>query len=270
MKLCRADKLLLAGGASLLGWAGLSVAGMVSGASLAVPATAFGALLADGLFRPASSMLYPTLTHGPREGHQICLSFDDGPDERITPAVLDLLAQHGARASFFVIGQHLQQHPAIARRIVAEGHELGNHSFTHSRLQNFYVAARQWQEIERCSALIQHLTGSDQEPLYRPPIGLKSPPLARAAQARQLNVVAWSLHSRDTRLADPQKIAERVLRKVRAGDIVLLHDGHDLPARDRPRLLQALPLILQGLAERGLHSVTASELLAARLQQASA
>src|SRR5690606_6823118 len=101
------------------------MAGMVGGASVVVPVAAVGALLADGIFRPSSSLLYPTLTHGSRDGQHICLSFDDGPDPSVTPGVLDLLAQHGARASFFAIGRQLQQQRALAQRLVAEGHELG-------------------------------------------------------------------------------------------------------------------------------------------------
>lgn len=230
--------------------------------SVGIPAALLLALLADGIARPSSSLLYPTVSHGSRTGHRVALTFDDGPDPDVTPLVLDVLAQHGARATFFTIGRALQAQPLLARRIAAERHELGNHSWAHSRWQNFFGALRQQREIERGAQAIAALTGNAQ-PLYRPPIGLKSPPLARAARQLQLTVVAWSLHSQDTRSDDPQRIAQRVLEKIRPGDIVLMHDGHDLPGRHRPACAQALPQILQGLRDKGLQCVTVSELLRA-------
>lgn len=236
--------------------------------SLGIPALLFLALLTDGIMRPASNLLYPTVSHGERARRCVALSFDDGPDPQVTPLVLDALKQFGARATFFTIGRALQAQPLLAARICAEQHELGNHSWEHSRWQNFWSAQRQQAEIERGAKAITALTGDSASPLYRPPIGLKSPPLARAARRLNLTLVAWSLHSRDTRERDPQRIAQRVLKKIRPGDIVLMHDGHDLPGQHRPACAQALPQILQGLRERGLQCVTVSELLRTREQHA--
>ncbi|MBS1104840.1 MAG: putative xylanase/chitin deacetylase [Deltaproteobacteria bacterium] len=256
--LSRANLLVLAYGAATAG--AIGTVGF-SALSLGLPTGLFFALLADGIARPGSSVFYPTVTHGPRDGERVALSFDDGPDPEVTPAVLDALAKHGAHATFFTIGQLLVAHPQLARRIVVEGHELGNHSWRHSRWQNFFGAGEQAREIERGAQAIAGVTGSQVKPLYRPPIGLKSPPLARAAYQQQLTLVAWSLHSRDTRTADPKRIAQRVLQRIRPGDIVLMHDGHDLPGRHRPACAQATPLILQGLSEKGLQCVSVSELL---------
>ncbi len=256
--LSRANILVLAYGAATA-----SAVGAVgfSALSFGLPAGLFFALLADGIARPGSNVFYPTVTHGPRESRRVALSFDDGPDPEVTPAVLVALSKHSARATFFTIGQSLEAHPQLARRIVAEGHEIGNHSWRHSRWQNFFGAGEQAREIERGAQAIAVVTGSQAKPLYRPPIGLKSPPLARAAYQQHLTLVAWSLHSRDTRTADPERIAQRVLQRIRPGDIVLMHDGHDLPGQHRPACAQATPLILQGLREKGLQCVTVSELL---------
>ena len=245
------------------GAAGASAVGAFGGSALSVgiPAALFVALCADGIARPASSLAYPTVTHGARDGRRVALTFDDGPDPEVTPMVLDALAKHDTRATFFAIGQSLAAHPTIARDIAAAGHELGNHSWRHSRLQSFLAVDEQEREIARGARAIAAVTGKQSAPLYRAPLGLKSPPLARAASRMRLTVVAWSLHSHDTRISDPDGIAWRVLSRIQPGDIVLMHDGHDLPGRHRFGAAQALPKILGGLRERGLQAVTVSELL---------
>ena len=219
-------------------------------------------VLADGVFRPASSVFYPTIVHGPRQATRIALTFDDGPDPQSTPAILDCLAEFGAKATFFVIGRYLERHQDLARRMVAEGHELGNHSWAHLPWQNFYSKRAHLADIERTTDLIRTVTGTSREPLYRPPVGLKSPELARAALARQLQVIAWSVHSRDTFGQRWQSVARRVLNRVRGGDIVLLHDGHAAEGRHRSNAVNALPLIMCGLQAHALQAVTVSELLA--------
>ena len=123
------------------------------------------------------------------------------------------------------------------------------------------MPSEQLAEIERGERAIAAVTGSGAAPLYRAPHGVKSPPFVMAAHAKQLTMVAWSLHSRDTFFANPARIAARVLRRVRPGDIVVMHDGHDRPGRHRSGCARAVPLILAGLRERGLECVTVSELL---------
>lgn len=220
------------------------------------------ALITDSIARPASGLFYPTITHGPRDSHRVALSFDDGPDPDITPQVLDALADNSARATFFVIGQSLERHPGLARRMVDEGHVLGNHSWQHSRMQNFRFRTWQREELDRAERAIERVSGVDRARLYRPPMGLKIGELCRELWRRRLVVVAWSLHSHDTRLTNPEDIAKRVLSGVRGGDIILLHDGHDLAGRHRPHCVEAVTLILQGLEKKGLECVTIPELLA--------
>jgi peptidoglycan-N-acetylglucosamine deacetylase len=256
VSLCRADKVLLAGGAAVLGSSAL-----LTVAPLAVASAAFLMVLTDGIFRPSSSVLYPTISHGPRDRPRVALTFDDGPDPQVTPSILETLAGSGARATFFAIGRHLENHREIAARALREGHELGNHSWMHSYFQNFYRTGRQRSDVDRSTRLIQELSGSTAQPLYRSPVGLKSPAIARVAHARKLTVVAWSLHSRDTFTRDHEATAARVLSRIMPGDIVLMHDGHERDGKHRGVAAAALPRILGGLRERGLSCVTVSELL---------
>lgn len=232
--------------------------------TIGLPALIFVVFLSDGIARPSSPWLMPVVSHGPRDSNNVALSFDDGPDPEVTPEILDLLKQHKAKATFFVIGRHLQQYPELGRRIVEEGHELGNHSWTHARTLNFRGAKHQQTEIERCNALIQSIAGQKTLPLYRPPVGLKNPPLAAVVKRMGLDkVIAWSLHSKDTRSDDPDKIAGRVLSQVTAGDILLFHDGHDLDGRGRPATPRALDKVLRGLRDKKLAATSVSGLLSA-------
>ena len=267
MNLCRADRFLLASGAAVLGSAVVFGPGALS---IGLPLGAHALLMMDGIFRPASPILYPTLVRGRTDQPQVSLTFDDGPDPEITPRLLDMLAEHEARATFFVIGRQLEKSLALGERMLAAGHELGNHSWQHSRLQNFYSTAGHGAEIDRCAQLIKSVTRCEREPLYRPPVGLKSPAMARAAYQRKLTAVAWSIHSRDTILRDANTIVASILRRIRPGDIVLLHDGHDLEQRHRPIILQIVPLLLLGLRQLGLRSVPVSELSADTLPAARA
>lgn len=224
-----------------------------------IAALALLALTVDGIVRPSSSLFYPTLSRGASGTKRVALSFDDGPDPQVTPAVLDTLARHGARATFFVIGLALEAQPELARRMVKEGHTIGNHSWQHSPWQNFRGARWHEEELARGERAVAAFTGGPV--LYRPPIGLKSPELGRAVWARGLTLVAWSLHARDTWVHDPERIARRVLARVREGDVVLLHDGHHAPGMHRRACAEAVRLILEGLKERGLECVTVPELL---------
>jgi peptidoglycan/xylan/chitin deacetylase (PgdA/CDA1 family) len=221
------------------------------------------ALVADGIARPQSSLFFPTITHGPRALKQVALTFDDGPDSVLTPRVLVELREHGARATFFVVGSALAARPDLGARMVAEGHALGNHSWQHSRLQNFHFRAWQSAEIERCETAIDAVAGQDRVKLYRPPVGLKIGALAGALWPRPFALVAWSLHSHDTRGLSTREVAERVLKRVRGGDIVLLHDGYAGGGPQRAECGETLRLVLAGLDEKGLECVTVPELLSA-------
>ena len=129
-------------------------------------------------------------------------------------------------------------------------------------MRHAYPVQSQLIEMERAEALIRSITGHTGLSVYRPPVGLKSPNFARAAHRISLNVIAWSVHSRDTLDQNGPRIARRILSRIRGGDIVLLHDGHQRPGARRTSALEALPFVLDGLKERNLEAVTVSELLA--------
>jgi peptidoglycan/xylan/chitin deacetylase (PgdA/CDA1 family) len=183
------------------------------------------------------------------------LTFDDGPHPQGTPAVLDALAAAGARATFFVVGEQLRAHPAVAREIVAAGHRLAVHGDLH-RCTSVRTSRALRGDLDRCSALVEELTGTSTTS-YRPPFGVFSPVALAEARRRGWTPLLWSAWGRDWNAsATAASIAARAMRKTRAGDVVLLHDAdHYSVAGSWRRTALALPRILDALAERDLRAV---------------
>ncbi len=185
----------------------------------------------------------------------IALTFDDGPWQTTTPEILDILKQNQIKATFFWVGQALQANPDIAKRVVAEGHAIGNHTWHHWYRRMDETTAKS--EIERTSDLIYKTTGVKTQ-LFRPPGGVLNNGLAAYAKSQKYAVVMWSLTSADTDpRAKPEVFVKNVVKGAKSGYIVLMHDG----GGDRRRTVQALPQIISGLKQQGYKFVTVPELL---------
>ena len=229
--------------------------------------TAFGVLFWYVVAAPASQVLGRTLVcgrpsealrqGGAADSGKIALTFDDGPGEA-TPLVLDMLKQAGIRATFFLCGENVERYPETARRIAEEGHEIGNHTYSHPRLLWRSPGKIAW-EIERAQKIIAHRTGR-KPALFRPPYGLRWFGLFQILARNQLTAVMWSVNSFDWKLPVEQ-IVRRVLRGVQPGAIVLFHDG--VPPRqsgNRKATVAALGEVLRELGGR-YRFVKVSELL---------
>jgi peptidoglycan/xylan/chitin deacetylase (PgdA/CDA1 family) len=176
------------------------------------------------------------MTRGKRQGTTRYLTFDDGPDPKYTPQLLDLLAKLGIRASFFVIGDKVEKHPAIVRRIVAEGHMLGNHSYSHWSFKPMSLR-QQLAEINRTDALLREF---DPRPHHRTrtPRGDLAPSLLLYFAAHRRSFVYWSYDSMDYQDAPQETLVQRLLDSPpQPGDIVLMHD-------DNTRSIGALEIVL--------------------------
>lgn len=191
-----------------------------------------------------------------RDPSAVALTFDDGPDPASTPALLDLLKARGVRATFFVVGERVRAHPELARRCIAEGHELGNHSESHSPWLNFRLRRGMQRELAACQDAIERATGRRAR-AYRPPVGLRNPAVHPACAALDLCVIGWQVRGLDKTGRAPDDIVRRVLSRVRPGGIVLLHDGGQ-PAE---RVSSIAGGIIDGLQARGLCAVPVQELL---------
>lgn len=162
-------------------------------------------------------------TVGPTDERALYLTFDDGPHAEHTAPLLDLLAAHGAKASFFLIGQQIELHPELVRRIVDEGHTVGNHSYSHPRFETLSLD-QQFAEIERTDALLAAIDGQPRHG-FRPPRGVLSlPMLARCVRERR-KILYWSYDSLDySRRPVPELLQAIEGSPVRAGEIILMHD----------------------------------------------
>lgn len=179
---------------------------------------------------PTSQLYGRTLTHG-SDPNQMALTFDDGPNDPHTMHLLDVLAKHNAKATFFLIGKYVRQRPDIARAVLAAGHEIGNHTDSHPNLV-LVSAARLRQELESCNKSLEDALGK-RVTLFRPPFGGRRPNVLRTARRMGLSPVMWSVTGYDWSAKSADKIMEMVSRQVDSrrnaqGEIVLLHDGGHL------------------------------------------
>lgn len=207
---------------------------------------------------PVRLALAPGLSGVGVAGH-VAVTFDDGPDPASTPQFLDVLAEHDVRATFFVLGTQLAQHPELGREALARGHELGVHGWTH-RCHLARSARDLHADLGRSTAYVEDLTGVRPR-FWRPPYGIATGPGLWTAHRLGLRPVLWTAWGKDwTADATASSVSARVLRTVRGGGTVLLHDADTTSAPESWRAtLAALPTILRGLSERGWQAGTLSE-----------
>lgn len=229
--------------------------------TLGVIASDQAALALAGLW-PRSHLLGLNWTRLPAAAVQrgeIALTFDDGPDPEVTPRVLEILDRHGAKATFFCIGERASRHPDLCREIRERGHAVENHSFRHA----YGFAASGWTGFYRELTLAQDAltkVTAVRPRFFRAPFGLRNPLLDPVLARLGLHLVSWTRRGFDTRDSNPAAVARKVLRGLKAGDILLLHDGNAARTSDGvPVVLRALPILLETIAAQGLRPVTLAE-----------
>lgn len=216
------------------------------------------ALMAYAVRGPSSSLLGPSVYHGVRNRKAVALTFDDGPSEG-TPEILEILAEHDIRATFFTCGANVRRLPAIVREMIARGHEIGNHTDTHPNLC-FSSAGTIRGEFARAQAVIEDVAGVAPR-LMRPPFGVRWFGFRKAQHDLQLLGVMWTVIGKDWKLDGPA-VAARLLRGARNGAILCLHDGRELrPGPDIRSTAEALRRAIPELLERGYRFETVSEIL---------
>ncbi len=193
---------------------------------------------------------------GSIQDKKIALTFDDGPEEKWTPQILDILKQKNVKATFFVIGKQVQKYPEMLRQIDSEGHIVGDHTLDHVDLTK--LGAQQVDnEIESCASIIHETIGKTPK-FVRPPFGFHNPVVDNAIYSKNRIIVLWSLDTEDWTGLDAAAVKARIIPKMQNGFIILQHDG------ENPKLtgsIQALPDIIDNLRAQGYTFVTVSELL---------
>jgi peptidoglycan/xylan/chitin deacetylase (PgdA/CDA1 family) len=205
-----------------------------------------------------SQWLGSTYWRGRIDTNAVALTFDDGPSPD-TERILDVLGAQEASATFFMVGREVESFPGIAQRVLAEGHEVGNHSYSHPSYL-FQRAAETRAQIRRTQSVIAETIGVTPQ-MARPPYGVRTPAYFSAARALNLQTVQWDVAGFDWKRITPRQIADNVLRKARPGSIILLHDGDSEGRNPRKNTVEALPLIIKGLRDRDLQIAPLSQLL---------
>jgi peptidoglycan/xylan/chitin deacetylase (PgdA/CDA1 family) len=217
-------------------------------------------LVAAGLW-PRSTLLGPNerrLSANATAAGQVAITIDDGPDPAVTPPLLDLLDRLNCKVTFFCIGARVAACSEIVREIARRGHEIENHTQRHPNYFSLLGPRGMRREISEAQSAIVAATGH--RPRYfRAPAGLRNPFLEPVLYAADLRLVSWTRRGFDTVASDPQRVLARLTRNLRAGDILLLHDGHAArTAEGTPVILQVLPELISAIAGAGLTPVTLS------------
>ncbi|MFA6959883.1 MAG: polysaccharide deacetylase family protein [Opitutaceae bacterium] len=210
------------------------------------------------LLIPGTSGIVPVFTCFKTERPEVWLTIDDGPDPDDTPRLLDALERHGARATFFLVGERAARHPELVTEITRRGHEIGHHTQTHPE-RTFWCAtpARLARELD--DALAVFARSGVRPTRFRAPVGIKSPFLGPLLAARGLACIAWSVRSHDSFASDAGSVLNHVLPRVRSGSVILMHEGPRLNPSVR---VTAIDRLLAALTERGLRCIipTAAQL----------
>lgn len=194
----------------------------------------------------------------------VALTFDDGPSPVWTPKILDALKKSGVKATFFMIGEHVEQYPEIARRVAAEGHEIGNHSYDHHVLI-YYKMDELEKEIKDTERIIKNITGKTTV-YFRPPKAWLTKEEKKKLKEMGYEIILWSLNSKDWVTFDDKYMIKYLVKNIRPGDIVLFHDSGGVfktEGGNRQETVLTISRIAEKLREKGYNFVTVSELLRA-------
>jgi peptidoglycan/xylan/chitin deacetylase (PgdA/CDA1 family) len=191
----------------------------------------------------------------------VALTLDDGPDPKYTPGVLKMAKEKGVKLTFFLLGRNIQLYPQLAKREVAEGHVIGNHTWDHHKLAYLDEGKNFW-ELGKCEDEIQKICG-ERTHLFRPPYGMWDGDTFTAAVDDGFRIILWTVSIEHHTVKTPEEMAKRIIDMAQPGMIILAHDGEPLHKLSRAKAVATLPLIIDGLKAKGYEFVTIPELLKA-------
>lgn len=204
-------------------------------------------------FKFAVASMLPGMLLCKRRGGGVALTFDDGPHPHNTPRILEGLARHNAKATFFLLGSEVTKYPGLVREIFAEGHQVANHGYSHNRPSEIGTRAY-LAEVVRTQHLLEDLTQSELRRDFRPPYGELTPAAFAALVVRGFRLVYWSIDSNDSIVKDTSALVSRVVsERVQCGDIVLFHEDYAHTATALPKILQCLEARQLGMTAIAAH-----------------
>jgi peptidoglycan/xylan/chitin deacetylase (PgdA/CDA1 family) len=230
--------------------------------TLALTGAATAAAVAAGYqsMAPTGQWYGRTFTGLPRSSRTIALTYDDGPNDPHTLRLLEVLARHGVHATFFVIGRYVKQRPDIVREIVAAGHVVGNHTFTHPLLI-FKSEEEIRQQLSTCRAALQDAIGESSN-LFRPPFGGRRPAVLRIVRELGMEAIMWNVTGYDWNAPPAATIERKVAKQIRGGDVILLHDGgHKQIGADRSQTVIATDRLITQYKAHGYDFVTVPRMM---------
>ncbi len=183
----------------------------------------------------------------------IALTFDDGPNKKFTPKVLQLLSKYNAKATFFLIGNQVEENSEIIKEIINQGHTIGNHTFVHNSNFGFLKTEEVISDLEKTNSIVENLFQLKLN-LFRPAFGVTNPRIAKAVKALNLQTIGWSVRSLDTTKDSEEKVLNRITKNLKSGDVVLLHDTSQ-------KTINVLEQLLLFMDKNKLKSVTVNQLL---------
>lgn len=192
---------------------------------LSIPVIIYLVFLIVGSIKISLNFYFKSICRARTKEKVIALTFDDGPDTEVTPKLLDILKRENILATFFNIGQKVDNNPELAKQIDEDGHLIGNHTYTHHKWFDLFSRKRMMKEIEMTDEAIKKATGKVPM-LFRPPYGVTNPTLKYIIEKTNLTSIGWSLRSFDT-IHDHEKVMKKLKRKTKPGDIVLFHDTNE-------------------------------------------
>ncbi len=211
-------------------------------------------------YAPRSQLYGRTYLGAGPGSRQLALTYDDGPNDPHTLCLLEVLARHEVKATFFLIGRFVAEKPEIAREVARAGHAIGNHTFNHPNLI-FCSAARVRSEIEQCRKILTDTVG-EHSALWRPPFGARLPHVLSVGRKLGLDPVMWTTSSNDWKIHTADGIEQRVAERVRGGDVILMHDGgHVRMGADRARTVDATDRLIRRCKDQGYEFVTVTKMM---------
>jgi len=203
-----------------------------------------------------------TLCRGYNHEKVVALTFDDGPSPVWTPKILDELKKANVKATFFMLGEHVEKYPEIARLVAKEGHEIGNHTYDHHVLI-YYKMDELEKEIREAERAIKTVTGQTTR-YFRPPKAWLTSQEKKKIKEMGYEIILWTLNSKDWVTFDDKYIIKYILRRIKPGDIILFHDSGGVfvaEGGDRKETIKTIPRLIEKLRERGYKFLTLTELL---------